>query len=466
LAEVAKQDYMKGVDFMPFMDLKEFRQLNNINGRLSDKENAEMLAEYARQQNEYVEQLKQSISLVDFINIYEGSNAYKKGNYLQLHSDPSVMININQNSMKDFGGDGAFAFDPINYLTQYKKTPFPEAIEIVESVANFTYIPNKEYTPREQHKPQDPPAGRAGKGEFIRPPQARKQVMENGKLVEKPTNAAIIKYLIEDRKIDQEIVLDLIHKGKIYETHDKIVAKINPQTGKPFEPRQPEIVPLKIPPKQPSIVFLGELNKDGKITYAGVRSLDAPYEKNGKTISPFRGDVLNSDKSYNFTLMANPPQGQATAVSIFEAPIDALSGATLAKMQGDPNNTAYSSVHFLSLSGVASSKALTTFLAQNPQVTTINICLDNDVGNAVIDRINKEIKQMGEKLGVKYTVKLKTPKIGKDFNDVLKHKVEQLEKQSEQSKNLQQKNTAIHAKQSLQNNKAQQRKAKPKNKER
>jgi len=394
--------------------------------------------------NEYEKQLNQSISLIDFISYYEGSNAYKKGGYLRLHDDRSAYGFIDTETFKDYGRTGAQTNGATWYLQKYKGMSKKEAIDIVESVANFTYIPNQEYKPREQPKYQE-------KGEFKLPPPATKS---DGT----PFNDNIIKYLTEERKINKKIVLDLIAKGKIYETHHAIKAKTDPVTGKKIQPPTGEVVKIK----PPSIVFVGEPNQEGKPTFACTRSL----AKDG-----FRGDVLNSDKSYNFTIMANPPYGKSpTSVAIFEAPIDALSAATIGEMQGETNKT-YGTVHFLSLSGVSSSKALKTFLANNPQVKDIEICLDNDVaGQGAARKIAMETLELGKKMGIDYNVKIITPEIGKDFNDILHYLVDKKQKTQENSPKSpacrtgrQQKKTIV-TRTSFE--KPQQRKAKPKNNER
>ena len=69
--------------------------------------------------------------------------------------------------------------------------------------------------------------------------------------------------------------------------------------------------------------------------------------------------------------------------------------------------------HRLSLGGV-SSVALNGFLEQNPQITNIQLCLDNDkAGHDATNRIIKEL--LSDKQYV--NIKIAPPPIGKDYAD-------------------------------------------------
>jgi len=66
-------------------------------------------------------------------------------------------------------------------------------------------------------------------------------------------------------------------------------------------------------------------------------------------------------------------KGISNLVYVFESPIDAMSHATLFKL----NDLDWRKDFRLSLGGV-SGKALEKFLSCNPQITRISLCLDND----------------------------------------------------------------------------------------
>ena len=122
--------------------------------------------------------------------------------------------------------------------------------------------------------------------------------------------------------------------------------------------------------------------------------------------SRFRCDVSFSQKEFGFCLPAEQPDN--LCVAVFEAPIDALSHATLAARQGER----WRNRHRLALAG-DSLLALRRFLADHPQITTIDICTDNDTTGK---RIAADIHNLCDDC---YTVRDHFPPRGKDYNDYL-----------------------------------------------
>lgn len=171
-------------------------------------------------------------------------------------------------------------------------------------------------------------------------------------------------YLIRTRKIDHEIVIALVEAKKIYED------------------------------KYKNCVFVG-YDENESPAYASVRSTRT-------TGDTFRGDVRNSDKSCPFYY-----EGKSTTVCVFESPIDLMSYLSILKIHGiDKFNH-----HMISLGGVTD-KSLEKFLVQNPDITTIMICLDNDPAG------NEACIQIQDKYGTDYKLLRHTPK-NKDFNEDL-----------------------------------------------
>lgn len=122
--------------------------------------------------------------------------------------------------------------------------------------------------------------------------------------------------------------------------------------------------------------------------------------------SDFRHDVDFSKKDFSFCLPAEQPNNPCVAV--FEAPIDALSHATLAaRYRGNWRDT-----HRLALAG-DSLLALRRFLADHPQISIIDICTDNDPTGR---RIAADIHDLYDN---RYTVRDRFPPKGKDYNDYL-----------------------------------------------
>lgn len=185
-------------------------------------------------------------------------------------------------------------------------------------------------------------------------------------------------YLVKTRHIDSEIVSQLMKERKIYE-NDKH-----------------------------SCVFVG-YDEKGQPGYASVRST---YTM-GKT---YRGDVRNSNKEFSFTL-----NGNSDSVFVFEAPIDAMSHASIVKNCGGDWKEDWR----ISLGGV-SDLGLAKFLKSHSEIRNIYFCTDNDAqGNQVLENEYKpdgSIKKPGymakySELG--YNVYRDKSK-NKDFNEDLK----------------------------------------------
>ncbi|MGL6200448.1 MAG: toprim domain-containing protein [Lachnospiraceae bacterium] len=185
-------------------------------------------------------------------------------------------------------------------------------------------------------------------------------------------NDRAIAYLL-GRGIDREIIERCIAEKKLYEEK-----------------------------KYHNCTFVG-YDFEGIARFACVRS----------TQNNVRLDMDSSDKRFGFSLTAKKPPGDM--IMIAEAPIDALSVATLMKI----DNRNWESYHYLSLGGV-SPLALLQYLKDHEQVRHITFCLDND---------NAGIKAMGKICSAVFadenlrkrrlTITTEPPCYGKDFNDSL-----------------------------------------------
>lgn len=198
-------------------------------------------------------------------------------------------------------------------------------------------------------------------------------------------NDRALAYLKQERGLDEEIVSLFMELGMIYES-------------KPYH----------------NVVFIGE-DQNRVARYATQRGTYHPA--NGKS---FRGDVTGSQKEFPFLV-----EGNEGILAIYESPIDALSDATLAKLEGrNWQNKVY-----LSLAGM-STKGMEQYLKNHPNVHEIEIHLDNDVNGK--DANGKpsnhgqikavQLKEQYEKEG--YKVAVITPK-NKDVNlDLLERRKE------------------------------------------
>lgn len=122
----------------------------------------------------------------------------------------------------------------------------------------------------------------------------------------------------------------------------------------------------------------------------------------------FRGDVAGSQKQYGFLIPAEAEN--CDTVEIYEAPINAMSGATLRQFQHDGS---WRKVHRLALGGL-NHQPIDYFLQQNPEVRRVELCFDRDEpGRNFTKIVTKRLTERG------YAVHNTPPAIGKDYNDYL-----------------------------------------------
>lgn len=122
----------------------------------------------------------------------------------------------------------------------------------------------------------------------------------------------------------------------------------------------------------------------------------------------FRGDVPGSQKKFGFLIPAEDPDCEI--VEIYEAPIDAMSGATLRQYKHD---MPWRSVHYLALGGL-NHQPIDHFLEQHPSVKTVVLCFDrNDPGRNFAKTTVKKLTERG------YIVQDMPPAVGKDYNEYL-----------------------------------------------
>lgn len=199
------------------------------------------------------------------------------------------------------------------------------------------------------------------------------------------TNENAIKYLME-RGIDFDIIQECIQKNILYESKYK-----NIQTNKIFT----------------NVTFLGYDKQTQVPKYANIRNVD----------NDFKGDVAGSDKHFCFSII---PNLSSSKLHVFESAIDALSYATLLKM----NQKSYQDIHLLSLGGVAVPKkdmstevkipiALEQYLKDFPEINKIVLHLDNDKAGRLA------AKNIQDKLWY-VNIEDCIPCYGKDVNDELK----------------------------------------------
>ena len=178
------------------------------------------------------------------------------------------------------------------------------------------------------------------------------------------TNANILNYLTQERKLSPSLVNFFIAAGDIYEDSS-----------------------------HHNVVFVGR-DADGHPRYASSRGI---REK-------FRQDAAGAEKAFGFA-----HRGTDKQLLVFEAPIDLLSFIELF-----PKNWQQHS--YLSLGGV-SGKALRQFLSERPDVERVFLCLDADKAG------EDACKRLAGLLPDTVSVTRIQPCM-KDWNDVLVHRAE------------------------------------------
>ena len=178
------------------------------------------------------------------------------------------------------------------------------------------------------------------------------------------TNANILNYLTQERKLSPSLVNFFIAAGDIYED----AAHHN-------------------------VVFVGR-DADGHPRYASSRGI---HEK-------FRQDAAGAEKAFGFA-----HRGTDKQLLVFEAPIDLLSFIELFPKNWQQHN-------YLSLGGV-SAKALQQFLSERPDMERVFLCLDADkAGEDACKRLAALLPDTASVTRIQPT--------RKDWNEVLVHRAE------------------------------------------
>ena len=201
-------------------------------------------------------------------------------------------------------------------------------------------------------------------------PRAEPQAPRDFKLPEPDTNSYAAMAYLRGRCIHPNVLAFCRKEGILYQTSFK---------------------------NHPNCVFVG---RDGEGVAKG-------GSLRGCTQLQFRRDIPGSKKIYPFYIQAST---KADTVEVYEAPIDAMSGASLKLMQ---HTGPWRSVHYLALAGTDYA-ALDAFLKYFPAVRKIVLCLDND--NAGRTRTQDIIANLA---GSGKAVEDRPPPVGKDYNDTL-----------------------------------------------
>ena len=269
-------------------------------------------------------------NLVSFLNA-QGEQLVKSGREYRWKKHDSVTVSGNR-WYRHSQGRGGY---PVDFVMEFYGKSFPEAVQMLTG------------EPGEAQPEADPV-----------PSPAFRLPLRN------VTNANILNYLTQERKLSPSLVNFFIAAGDIYED----AAHHN-------------------------VVFVGR-DADGHPRYASSRGIQ---EK-------FRQDAAGAEKAFGFA-----HRGTDKQLLVFEAPIDLLSFIELFPKNWQQHN-------YLSLGGV-SGKALRQFLSERPDVERVFLCLDADkAGEDACKRLTALLPDTVSVTRIQPCMK--------DWNDVLVHRAE------------------------------------------
>lgn len=214
----------------------------------------------------------------------------------------------------------------IEFITQYEHRSLIEAVLLLagENIYSHdnTEKPKRSYTPSTEDRALK-------KAEFVLPEQ-----MDNMK--------RLFGYLAGNRKLDAQILRELIKEKKIY-------------LSKPHG----------------NAVFVA-YDKDGNPASAFQRGTNTFVGK------AYKRDVSGSDKSHPFHMQAADPE--CRSVVVLESAIECISHATISKL----SSGVWKDTHRIAIGGIANRGALNRFLSEHPNVNEIVFSFNNDY-NGMLD---------------------------------------------------------------------------------
>ena len=271
-----------------------------------------------------------AVNLEDFLRA-QGETLVRSGKEYRWKAHDSLTVCGNK-WFRHSQSKGGF---PVDFVMEFYGKSFPEAVQMLTGEPG-------------EAQPEADPA----------PSPAFRLPLRN------VTNANILNYLTQERKLSPSLVNFFITAGDIYED----AAHHN-------------------------VVFVGR-DADGHPRYASCRGI---YEK-------FRQDVAGAEKSFGFA-----HRGTDKQLMVFEAPIDLLSFIELFPKNWQQHN-------YLSLGGV-SAKALQQFLSERPDMERVFLCLDADkAGEDACKRLAALLPDTVSVTRIQPT--------RKDWNEVLVHRAE------------------------------------------
>lgn len=302
-------------------------------------------------QLEEIQAIKQRVRIEDYAQ-HIGFTLLRKGKYLTCKEHDSLRIDTDKQKFwrNAYGVSG----DIIDFAQHFEGLDKKDAIAKLKNIAHIT----NDISAPIKHLGRSVPD--------TEPPQPFA-------LPEKDVNNKnVFAYLTQTRKIDRQIVSELIDNQRLYQD------------------------------KRKNCVFVGRDNQH-KPVFASQRGTNSQRK--------FVADIVGSD--YNECFYLN--HGENKRLFVAESVIDILSVATLLKNA----DIDYHDYNYLALSGTHKTQAITHHLQQQPAKSVI-LCLDNDAAGAAA---TERIKQQLSELGYQDNIEVWKPE-HKDWNEDLQQEME------------------------------------------
>lgn len=302
----------------------------------------------------------------------EGYALVRKGNYYQMKDHDSMVFTTDG---RWFWNSRSLKGRAIEFVMAYEGLTLPQAVQALNHVEGQTYadvkVGRKIHSAVEVSHTAQSTAVPIEKVPFKLPEQS-------------PDFRRMFGYLCGTRKLDSEILRDLIHQGSLYESVYRYVVK---NTGELKEIH--------------NVVFVGK-DEYGEPRSAFQRGLSSLGEN-----TTYKRDVAGSDPSAAFCL---PGHAGVNTVLVFEASIDAISHACIYKDAG----LDYKMYDRIALGGTEKTIGLTTYLQNHPNITRAVIATDEDAAGRAADRKIRELLPEDQ-----YHIVSLRQNVGKDWNDYL-----------------------------------------------
>lgn len=294
--------------------------MNSISNQKNQKEEIDRI----------IQEIKQRVRIEDLAPLY-GLTLIKKGNYLTSKEHDSLMIHPEK--QKFWHNSQLTGGDVIDFVRYFGNVDFGGAVEQLKSIANISndiaYIQ---------------PSAQSSLGRTVPTTLNTKEFI----LPEKDNNNKnVFAYLTQTRKINADIVNDLINSNHLFQDVHK------------------------------NCVFVG-YNENQKPVFANQRGTN--------TEKKFVADVVNSNYNECFYLNHN-----SNKLIVAESVIDVLSIATIiAATQGE-----YQNYNYLALSGTTKRQSIFHHLEQQPEIDTLILSLDNDkAGELASQKVKEQLQEM------------------------------------------------------------------------